>query len=394
MDILDTFNIRTFTALAVICLAFFANVSAQNKCALPEKLFGLTSEEGTLENKDRLFGAVKNFKDKTGVIPVVRIVFQFDDKSNREVQPEEYFETLKQLHGVDKENCSDRTAYVMGLLVDSYAVRHYINKTGDQSMPGKADRFYKALKDYVDIWEVGNELNGTWVGWKGSEEANSKSFDELERMRKDVSEQTAEVYRRLKTKIVWDNSRAKIALNLYLYDNECGTNCREPLANCGEDCSENYEMLQWSNRYLKPEDRNLKFDYVMFSYYEDDCSQEDMPVSNKTWLKTFSKLTNIFSFDKHIPKVGFGEVGKQCKCNRNIDDGDERKVCSGNCGSRQSDYVSKYYKDVHSNLVSERQNYIGGFFYWMFFQDATVGDSNSEKVFNTFVNVAKSRYWK
>src|SRR6185295_15359717 len=51
-------------------------------------------------------------------------------------------------------------AYVLGELLDSDGVR----ATTRAQVRARAERFVKTFGSQVDVWEVGNELNGEWLG--------------------------------------------------------------------------------------------------------------------------------------------------------------------------------------------------------------------------------------
>jgi hypothetical protein len=167
-----------------------------------------------------------------------------------EGQPPAYYaRPVSAIHGV-----SD----VMGEILDSQFVKNV-------SVGGYVDRataYLDALGNDVDIWEVGNEVNGDWLG----------SSD-------DVVAKIAGAYRAATAR------RRATALTLY-YN-----------AGCVSDPA--HEMFAWAEAHVPAEMRD-GLGYVFVSYYEDDCNglQPD-------WPAVFHRLATMF------PRafLGFGECG-------------------------------------------------------------------------------------
>jgi hypothetical protein len=77
-------------------------------------------------------------------------------------------------------------------------------------------------------------------------------------------------------------------------------------------------------------------DYVLISYYEDDCND-----LQPDWLSVFQRLAQMFPSSK----LGFGEIGTKLK---------ERKI----------PYIQRYY-----NMHLSVPRYVGGYFWWYGRQD-------------------------
>lgn len=60
-------------------------------------------------------------------------------------------------------------ADVMGRLLDSSDVA----RTSTQAARDRARAYVEALGDAVDIWEIGNEINGEWLGARATPEPGS-----------------------------------------------------------------------------------------------------------------------------------------------------------------------------------------------------------------------------
>ncbi len=151
-----------------------------------------------------------------------------------------------------------RVSKVMGEILDSQFVS---TVTVDGYLQRSAD-YLAALGDVVDIWEVGNEINGEWLG-----------------ATPDVVAKMTGAYDLVKA------AGKTTALTLY-YNQDCWS---DP-AN---------EMFRWVQANV-PERMLQGLDYALISYYEDDCNglQPD-------WPAVFAQLATIFPNSR----IGFGEVG-------------------------------------------------------------------------------------
>lgn len=151
-----------------------------------------------------------------------------------------------------------RVAYVMGELVDSSTLRQITV----QQMRERASTYVDALGRNVDIWEVGNEINGEWTG-----------------STRDVIDKTLAAYDAIKQR------GGRTALTLYYNEG------------CAETPSRT--MFDWTEHNLPPSLRN-GVDYVFISFYEDDCK-----IAPPDWNAVFDHLGSLFP----QAMLGFGEVG-------------------------------------------------------------------------------------
>jgi hypothetical protein len=176
--------------------------------------------------------------------PTVRVVF------DKEQTPADYADAVAKLHAV---------AFVMGEIVDSSDVA---------AIP--LDAYEKRVTDYVtalggsvDLWEIGNEINGDpWLGPTG-----------------EVVPKMTGAYQIAK------GLGKTTALTLY-YNQDCWA-------------SPDHEMFAWTDANV-PAEMKQGLDYVLVSFYEDDCNgiQPD-------WPSVFDKLGAMFP----AAKIGFGECG-------------------------------------------------------------------------------------
>lgn len=155
-------------------------------------------------------------------------------------------------------NKLDSVTVIMGELLDSYYVKDY--SVAQYKL--RADEYMNTLGSKVDIWEVGNEVNGEWLGPADSVKA--------------------------KINYAYNKARSlqyRTALTLY-YNKNCWENPQN-------------EMFRWVNNHIST-DMKQNLDYVFVSYYEDDCNN-----LQPNWQQVFDSLHVIFPNSN----LGIGECG-------------------------------------------------------------------------------------
>ena len=265
-------------------------------------------------NKQMMFGVTitdpwKNLKQlrqslkKHSLRPTVRIVF------DENMPPEEYKEPVKSLKEV---------ANTMGEILDSYYVKTYSVK----AYISRTKKYVKAFKNDVDIWEIGNEVNGDWL-------------DRNKNTSKNVVDKINGAFKVVKA------AKCKAAITFY-YN-----------ASWKKEMPQ-YEMFNWINRHIsKTIKQNI--DYVFVSYYEDDCNGVIHTQSH--WQKVFNHLHKIFPH----AKLGFGEVGTKKH-------------------KKKAAYMKRYY-----SLNITTPNYIGGYFWWYYTTDCVPYTSPLWKTLDTTI---------
>jgi hypothetical protein len=196
----------------------------------------------TLDNVDAHLPATIAALAHLAVRPTARIVF---DPGRA---PATYAAAVAQVHAA---------AAIMGELVDSSAM----TKLSVRDYHDRASDYMNALPE-VDIWEIGNEVNGEWLG--------------------DSADVVAKLEGAYRTAAALGKPTA-----LTLYYNE----------GCWADAG--HEMFRWATDNL-PDEVRRGVTYVLISYYEDDCNGR-----RPAWPAVFDRLADLFP----TSKIGFGECG-------------------------------------------------------------------------------------
>ncbi|EHJ51539.1 hypothetical protein [Streptococcus macacae] len=219
--------------------------TSSNAIKSHQKLYGVTVDDswyGKVKTAD-IVAALKAMPVK----PTVRIVMS-KDRSAKAYQP-----LFQKIHQV---------AYIMASPVDSYEMNLYKDTASYQKRFKEA---YQQLSAYTDIWEIGNEVNGTdWI----------KQKDQL------ISHKLSAAYDTI------SSAGGKTALTFY-YENP----------------DHQHDMFRWIKRNISNHLRKT-VDYSFISYYEDD-NENYQP----HWSSVFKKLQTLFPHSD----VGIGECGNTAK---------------------------------------------------------------------------------
>ncbi len=252
-----------------------------------------SSIKDEIENMDtKLYGvtldSVKEIKETTEALSslskrvMVRVVF------DENISAQTYRSSLLQLKEVSS---------VMGELFDSEYLPHYSFKAYKK----RVDEYLDVLGDVVDVWEIGNEVNGEWTGEPS-----------------DVAQKVAYAYSAVKKRGY--KSALTLYYNDYSYNDGCWAKAEE-------------KMRPWAKKYL---DKELKegVEYLFVSYYEEDC--DNYRPTKLEWERLFKELGKMFPNSK----LGFGEVGTSNP-------------------SKKAEYLKRYY-----TLDINASRYVGGYFWW------------------------------
>lgn len=277
-----------------------ADLAASAGRTIAEPLRGLTIE--TLANAEAAFTAVSAHAR----VPTVRLVFQPGEP------PATYSAFVSRLRP---------RAFVIGELVDSDALAGMSVAQVRQ----RASDYWTTLGSDVDLWEIGNELNGDWVG-TGPAEINAKldaAYDVIVRQH---------------------HAKAMITLNYW----------------SGPDCyARDWEPTVSYARTI-PEEIRLGTSYLALSFYETACSPRQQPDAAAI-AAMMTDLAPLFPNARLL----LGEIGAQRAA-----DG----VANPDLAEKQR--IANRYMGMHadlSRLVGTR--FIGGYFWWYYADDAVPRDA-------------------
>lgn len=207
-------------------------------------MYGITVDDSWYESLDteQVLDAIRDMPVK----PTVRIVM------SNEIPPQKYRQLFMEIN---------KEAYVMASPVDSYYMNSYKDR---EAYLRRFEESYDELSDYVDVWEIGDEVNGTeWIQQK----------PEL------IIDKVSAANEFIKTK------GGRTAVTLYYTDPAHG------------------DMFEWISEYFSDSlYRNV--DYVLVSYYEDDNGGY-----KPEWEQVFLSLEKTFPG----AKFGIGECGNTAK---------------------------------------------------------------------------------
>lgn len=370
-----------------------------SSAVLPERLFGLTIDKVSDPDitpdttADTIIKQLETIKRETGRIPMVRIVF--DGNKN----PLHYREVLERIK-------SDNLGYVMGEILDSFAVQIYRenrNQISEQRYRERTQHYLAELGGLVHLWEIGNEMNGEWVGY-GQWEDKQWTAEDMENIRNTYARAVGKAY-----KVITEAGK-DTAITFYFNDDGVrhtwpdGKKKLNPGSSTDVLFGHHYSMLTWAETYR---DHFPEVKYVFVSYYEDDQFADDPRADRRTriiptadvWASIFKRLRELYG----QAQFGFGEMGSQCyfrvpdpSCTvqennkkfaklkpkkrcvlvKNEETGEHRRCAC--CLNAQREYINRYYVNWDRDIRSALANlppagldnlYIGGYFYWHFNDD-------------------------
>ena len=251
--------------------------------ALPRRLYGVTVDD--VSNVSQIVASSRNLPET----PVTRIYFDV-------TQPVGYYKTaISELHPV---------SYLMGELLDS-SDEPLISAA---AFGERVRSFLAAYGDQIDIWEIGNEVNGNWTG----------PYQE-------VAAKLITAYQEVTAR------HGRTALTLY-YN-----------AGCGDGPAE-LDPITFTRKFVPPAVA-AGLTYVFLSYYEGDC--DGIRPSAGTWTAYFQALHALYP----RAQLGFGEIGLS------------QPVTSGTMNTAKSMLTYYYGLPIHLPY------YAGGYFWWYYYED-------------------------
>lgn len=248
-------------------------------------------------------------------------------------------------------------AVVMGELLDSFYVADY----SVAQYRARACEYRATLGHLVDLWEIGNEVNGEWLG--------EAVIDKLAAAT-EVFVAAPAHFGSLCPGFQLQPAEKPVRIVLTLYYNGTYNDGVASQDNCWDQPE--HAMEAWTQAHfatagavgtevIKPH-----LDYVLVSYYEDDCDS-----IQPAWQDVFDALGDVFPG----AKLGIGECGTTNTAQKAL-------------------YAERYYLGMDSsapeltNMVVDHPRYVGGFFWWYFSDDLT-----NEPVYAVLQRALDSPFW-
>jgi len=269
---------------------------------LPSPLYGVT-----LDNVTHPAAEATSLSQMVHT-PIARVVF------DRQQNGASYVTPVQQLHG---------SAYLMGLLLDSSDMSSVTTVAAVQQ---RAVDYTSSLGTAIDLWEVGNEVNGDWLAT-----STQDTMGKIEAMYDVVS------------------SQGGATALTFFYEGEPS----EP-NNCISTANGGNDMFTWINqmfqlnlpvaqRPAETEKIRTGLNYALISWYPDQC-----PGETPNWTVVYNQLAAIFP----NAKVGFGELGTA-----NPQNGSAYEMAE----------IQTYYP--MAKTVTLPASYVGGYFWWYFAEE-------------------------
>jgi hypothetical protein len=348
--------IKQISLILIVIGALSLSVNAQvlpKKGNPPQWIYGLTIEE--LDELD-----VKKFEESFRDVPVpitLRIVFQNNTK------PEYYEAKLRQLRNPP---AGGKKFNIVGLPFDATALKNYqLAATPDENFDCKTFQesdpiydhrakcfveYYTGARDYIDAWEVGNEVNGEWA-----DEDYKKSLPPGQ-----TPGQPKKTIDKISRLINFIPVNKPLMLTLS-YMPKCFT-------------WPTNAMDKWVENFRKhmPQQPLDRIDYVLISYYENNCNFHlltDSELHNDVFGKLLSTFPDQFLGIGEVgysdgDDEGFKSCGDDCYCSRKKIYCNEADAEAGNgkiskCKKSKISQMQRYY-----GLKPGDAKYIGGGFWW------------------------------
>ncbi len=239
----------------------------------------------TIDNVDQVAVMVERLR-ALRQRPMVRIVFDVPEP------PSSYAHAVRAIAP---------HADILGQIADSSELA----RISKDALVTRTRAYLAAFGSQVDLWEIGNEVNGEWTGTP-----------------RDVVAKVTATYD------VVHAAGKPTAVTLYYNPN------------CWEKAD--HEMFRWTSAHL-PQRLRTGVDYAFISYFEQDCNN----LRPTNWTSVFRQLRDLFP----TARLGFGEVGLT-------------EAATPATLRRASDVMRHYYA-----ISVPIRGYVGGYFWWYGAQD-------------------------
>jgi hypothetical protein len=270
-----------------------------------------------------------------------RIVFNFKSDYDLPHHAKKYLNAVNYQQLIAELHKPEINSVVLGELLDSDNLRD----CDLNCFKKRVDNYLAVVGDAVDIWEVGNEVNGEWTCDIGKTIAKINYAAEQVKKRGGRTELT-------------------------LYYN---IGCRE--------AGNEYELNQWLDDNAAKINAS-QIDYILLSYYENQCDDNAWRrPTNQEWQTVFDKIRSKFRPDVFI---GFGEAGIG-----DNEDGTTPDVPP----DKKKDLIKNYYQTVHNYFANNQQyqdKYIGGYYWWQFKVDMVPYSEDKSRLWQTLNDAWKN----
>ena len=291
---------------------------------IPIPIHGVTiADNKDIRNDKYLNDVLKSVASLTSV-PTVRLTYKLEGSDiDKGAKASTYLPATRAI---------SKNAYVFAEVVDS-AYEFCFNVADDEA---RWKDYVSTLGDYVDIWEVGNEINGNWLDNSDPIPIKGQTcpWKIPNTTHKDVITKMINAYHIVK------KAGKTAVLTLYYEPNPACTTAMGPA----------FDPITWATQNI-PADMETGLDYVLLSYYRDKC------------LNFKPDLAALFTeFHKMFPnaKLGMGEWGYSKK---RPDKARLTKLLNEGYG-------------FHPNVP----DWIGGVFFWEFGTDAVPYDPRAGSI--------------
>ena len=276
---------RPTARLAIAAALLFASLTAGANASTP--IYGVTLDRVT--HPERLASALAALPQR----PTTRVYFDTHEPASY------YRPALSRIHAVSA---------VMGELLDSSQEK----AISTEALQARVAQYVSTLSGLVDIWEIGNEVNGNWTGSYGTVAAKLEASYE-----------------------VIHATGGRTALTLY--ENAFGPE------HCGDGEAE-LTPVQFSERYV-PAAVADGLDYVLLSYYPTQCGGRLASTGELA-----SQLEALHALYPNA-SLGFGEVGLPHPASRKT--------------LAEAETIMRWAYSLSPALPY----YVGGYFWWYGYQD-------------------------
>src|SRR5208337_4303623 len=283
---------------------------------------------------DEVVASLNNLTDR----PTVRITFTLcavgDDGSCSSPSPASAYTTA-----IQTLKSQSRPPFLLGEVLDSSYQGCFTVATAQ----ARWNDYVSTLGSYVDVWEVGNEINGNWL-----DSADAGGTSKISCPWTTPSTTDANVVTDMINAYNTVKAAGKLA-EMTLYYPGAGSSCDGPAA---------FDPITWTEANVPLNMRN-GMDYVLLSYYHQDCTAGTDP-SAAAWGTFFTQVQNLFP----NAKIGFGEWGYSSK-----------KVT----GSKLATLLSEGYS-MDPYPLPFSANWVSGVFFWEWADLAVPYNSSSGSV--------------